>query len=327
MKKKTITKRKMAKHAITAAILGLGLALTACTSTDEADGNATTPGTQQEQGQEQGDGGSQQGQEQNDNQGQSDNLQNDNQGQIDDAPEIELFEPERDLAGFINFAPTDGALANQLAPPAIGEEFAIIHTNFGEIHLRLFPDIAPMAVQNFTTHANDGFFDNLIFHRIIPNFMLQGGCSLGTGFGGQSIWGRGFGDEVTTNLRHIRGALSMANTGMPFSNSSQFFIVHNHTLNPNDIHMNTARLEAQDMRVSDGEGYLYDYLVSDVWPAEWMQHYIDYGGTPHLDYGHTVFGHVFYGMDVVDAIAAVGTEGGEPLEDVVIYRIEIVTKD
>lgn len=325
MKNKMITKRKMTKHIVTAAIVGLGLALTACASTDEANdnanGNGATPGTVQDGAGNQQTQGQNQGQNQTQGQGQTDN-----QGQAGTTPTNQPFEADRDLMGFINFAPNEGALANQLAPPAAGEEFAIIHTNFGEIHLRLFADEAPMAVQNFTTHARNGFYDNLIFHRIIPNFMIQGGCSQGTGFGGQSIWGRGFGDEVTTNLRHIRGALSMANTGMPFSNSSQFFIVHNHTLSPNDIHMNTARIEAQDMRVSDGEGYLYDYLVSDVWPAEWMQHFIDYGGTPHLDYAHTVFGQVFYGMDVVDAIAAVGTPGGEPLEDVIIYRIEIVTR-
>ena len=208
------TMKRTMKHFAIATVLGLGLALTACASDDD---DVTPTGTYQ-------DGG---GQDSGAGQATPAATPAPTNQPTDTTANVQgAFEPERDLTGFINFAPTKGALANQLAPPAVGEEFAIIHTNFGEIHLRLFPDIAPMAVQNFTTHARNGFYDDLIFHRVMYNFMIQGGCSLGTGTGGQSIWGRGFGDEVTTDLRHIRGALSMANTGAPFSNGSQFFIVH-----------------------------------------------------------------------------------------------------
>jgi len=198
--------------------------------------------------------------------------------------------PEPDsLHGFSNSDTANpNALSNQLALPSFGDYFAIVHTNHGEIHIRLFPEHAPLAVRNFVTHSMDGYYDGVIFHRVWQNFMIQGGDPLGTGFGGQSIWGEGFGNEGSHNLVHARGALSTANTGMPNSNGSQFFIV-------------------------------------DA-PS----------GTPWLNFNHTVFGQVFYGMDVVDAIAAVEVidphgnpqnnipPNHRPVEDVVIERIEIL---
>jgi len=224
----------------------------------------------------------------------------------------------RNLWGFTDIVYARGAIYEQIAPPAIGEEYAVIHTNFGEIHIRLFADIAPLAVENFVTHAMSGFYDDVIFHRVIEGFMIQGGDPLGTGFGGQSIWGRPFGDELTTRLRHVRGALSMANAG-PFTNGSQFFIVQNSGLHPLDYAEFEYALTMLD-EFSDALG-LY---LGDVYPAELIRHFLEHGGTPGLDFGHTVFGQVFYGMDVVDAIAAVAVgEGDRPVEDVVIERIEI----
>src|SRR3954447_16629407 len=97
---------------------------------------------------------------------------------------------------------------------------ATMVTNHGEIKLRLFDDEAPKTVENFTTLARDGFYDGLIFHRVIPDFMIQGGCPQGTGTGGP---GYTFEDEFNDN-KVVRGALAMANAG-PNTNGSQFFIV------------------------------------------------------------------------------------------------------
>ena len=100
---------------------------------------------------------------------------------------------------------------------------AIMHTTMGDIHLRLFPDAAPKAVENFVTHSKTGYYNNTIFHRVIKKFMIQGGDPLGDGTGGESIWGREFEDEFSA-LKHDKPyTLSMANAG-PNSNGSQFFI-------------------------------------------------------------------------------------------------------
>ncbi|MBR5774446.1 MAG: peptidylprolyl isomerase, partial [Clostridia bacterium] len=108
--------------------------------------------------------------------------------------------------------------------PEIGEEIAIMHTNFGDIFIKLFGTEVPRTVENFVTHSRNGYYDGITFHRIIPDFMIQGGDPEGTGCGGESIWGAPFQDEFDVSLRNYRGALSMANAG-PNTNGSQFFIV------------------------------------------------------------------------------------------------------
>ena len=100
---------------------------------------------------------------------------------------------------------------------------AILHTSLGDIHLRLFPSVAPKTVENFVTHARNGYYNNTIFHRVIRKFMIQGGDPLGDGTGGESIWGGEFEDEFSS-LKHDKPyTLSMANAG-PNTNASQFFI-------------------------------------------------------------------------------------------------------
>jgi cyclophilin family peptidyl-prolyl cis-trans isomerase len=96
----------------------------------------------------------------------------------------------------------------------------VLHTSEGDVHVELFPDEAPKTVENFTKLAADGFYDGLTFHRVIPDFMIQGGCPLGTGTGGP---GYTFEDEINEH-KIERGALAMANAG-PNTNGSQFFIV------------------------------------------------------------------------------------------------------
>jgi peptidyl-prolyl cis-trans isomerase B (cyclophilin B) len=100
--------------------------------------------------------------------------------------------------------------------------FATFDTDRGPIRAELFADKAPLTVANFVNLARRGFYDGLKFHRVIPDFMVQGGCPQGTGTGGP---GYKFEDEANNGVRHERGVLSMANAG-PNTNGSQFFITH-----------------------------------------------------------------------------------------------------
>ena len=105
------------------------------------------------------------------------------------------------------------------------ESVVELTTTAGVITVKLFPEIAPKAVENFVTHAKDGYYDGTPFHRVIEGFMIQGGDPEGTGMGGESIWGEGFEVEISNQLYHIRGALSMARAQALDSHGSQFFIV------------------------------------------------------------------------------------------------------
>lgn len=101
---------------------------------------------------------------------------------------------------------------------------AVFKTNQGIMEIELRPDLAPKAVENFVTHAKNGYYDGLVFHRVIKNFMIQGGDPTGTGRGGESIWGKPFEDEFADNVTFNKpGILAMANAG-PNTNGSQFFI-------------------------------------------------------------------------------------------------------
>jgi peptidylprolyl isomerase len=100
----------------------------------------------------------------------------------------------------------------------------VLETTQGSIEFKLFPNIAPKACENFTGLVKKGYYDGIIFHRVIPQFMIQGGDPTGTGSGGKSIWEKQFEDEVTPDVRFDRpGILAMANAG-PATNGSQFFI-------------------------------------------------------------------------------------------------------
>lgn len=193
---------------------------------------------------------------------------------------------------------------HQLNKPTENDTIAIIKTNMGEIKIKLFPQFAPKTVENFTTHAKNGYYDGLIFHRVIKDFMIQGGDPTGTGAGGQSIWGHAFPDEFTGELHNLRGALSMANAG-PNTNGSQFFIVQANSC-PEDFIMQMKQIDEK------------------VFPTECVEAYEEIGGTPWLDFRHTVFGQVYDGMDVVDSIANVATKAQDkPVDDVIIETIII----
>ncbi|MEI5992599.1 peptidylprolyl isomerase [Candidatus Enterococcus mansonii] len=183
------------------------------------------------------------------------------------------------------------------------EDLVEMVTTEGTIEIKLFPKQAPKTVENFITHAKDGYYDNVTFHRVIKNFMIQGGDPKGDGTGGESIWNGSFDDEISNQLYNIRGALSMANAGKDAkgngTNGSQFFIVQN----------------SDDM--SDG-------LLKDDKPEKIIEAYKK-GGTPHLDGKHTVFGQVTKGMDVVDKIASAETgDQDKPKKDIRIEKINIL---
>ena len=112
----------------------------------------------------------------------------------------------------------------QLTKPVSGDTVAVMHTTLGDIKIKLFVSKTPKTVENFTKHAENGYYNGLKFHRVIKDFMIQGGDPLGNGTGGESIWGGKFEDEFDPELHNLRGALSMANAG-PNTNGSQFFIV------------------------------------------------------------------------------------------------------
>ncbi|MDY4607567.1 MAG: peptidylprolyl isomerase [Eubacterium sp.] len=181
---------------------------------------------------------------------------------------------------------------------------AVIKTNRGDMTFVLFPEVAPKAVENFVTHAKDGYYDGLIFHRIIKDFMIQGGDPTGTGCGGESVWGKSFEDEFSIDARNYYGALSMANSG-PNTHGSQFFIVQAKSV-PENLLAQMEQLKEQ--------GY----------PQECIDNYKEVGGTPWLDFHHTVFGQIVDGEDVLENIAAVQTgPNDKPIYDVVIDTVEI----
>ncbi len=193
---------------------------------------------------------------------------------------------------------------NQLDKPQAGEIVAVMHTTMGDISIRLFKDKVERTVVNFVELAKKGYYDGLIFHRVIKDFMIQGGDPTGTGCGGESIYGERFEDEFDPDLHNIKGALSMANAG-PNTNGSQFFIV-------------------QASEVPEGMIEQMKGLADRGFPENTVKAYEQMGGTPWLDFRHSVFGQVFEGMDIVDAIANVKTDGSDrPLEDVKIVSIDI----
>lgn len=166
--------------------------------------------------------------------------------------------------------------------PVKGEEVAIVHTNYGDISVKLFPEVAPKSVTNFIALADAGRYDDTIFHRITKleksGFaVVQGGDYTNfNGTGGVSAYGEGFGLEVSDYLRNLKGSLAMARSNSPDSNGSQFYF------------------NASENGAFDGN--------------------------------YTVFGQIYEGMDVLEAISKVDTDSNDrPVDDVIVKNIEIVT--
>ena len=199
----------------------------------------------------------------------------------------------------------------QISEPANGEEIAVMQTSEGVIKMRFFEKQAPRAVENFKTHAKEGYYNGVLFHRVINDFMIQTGDPKGDGTGGESIWGGSFEDEFSPSLVNLRGSVSMANGG-PGTNGSQFFI---NQASPANV---------EGFRSTDAEAFA-------LYPQEIQDRYLSRGGNPNLDGaynadggGHTVFAQVIEGMDIVDAIAAAETgEQDKPVKNIKIESISI----
>ena len=219
----------------------------------------------------------------------------------------------------------------QLEMPEEGEEIAVITMETGEvIKLRFFPDEAPKAVYNFKVHALEGYYDGLTFHRVIENFMIQGGDPQGDGTGGESVWGEPFADEFNDNLLNIDGAVSMANSGAD-TNGSQFFINATGGMSADwDYYQ-----QGFDVYEQSPEAFTSTYgawVDMDKVTDAVKKLYEEHGGNPTLDgyysttgRGHTVFAQVFEGMDQVYTLSQADTDDNDkPLEDMVIQSVEIV---
>lgn len=196
----------------------------------------------------------------------------------------------------------------QFQTPAEGDPIAVISTSMGDISIVLYPEYAPMAVENFTGLAGQGYFEGVTFHRVEKDFIIQTGDATGTGQGGASIWqNRDYPIEYTPKLRHYAGAVALAAASDgSVDNLSQFYIVSC----PADT---IDRDSAQN-------------LTDSGLPQQAVDTYRQVGGAPYLDGLDTVFGQVYDGMDVVDAINAVETdENGRPLEDVSILSVTVGT--
>lgn len=250
----------------------------------------------------------------------------------------------------------DQEVGFQLDAPQKGDTIAIMHTSMGDISIRFFPKAAPKAVENFVTHAKNGYYNGLTFHRVINNFMIQGGDPEGTGAGGESIWGKDFEDEFDQKLLNLRGSLSMANAG-PGTNGSQFFINQapasqfkksTYDLNAYQSTFDTYKQYYEmyaesspellqyyptlDSFIEENTGGAGLYPLPALIPDSVWDIYAKTGGNLSLDGafrksgGHTVFGQVYDGMDVVDAIAAVKTDDNDkPVTPVTVQSIEVKT--
>ncbi len=186
-----------------------------------------------------------------------------------EAPAVNMTEVKSEINSFktTDFAETD----------KVSEYVKITVKDYGDIVVRLRADVAPKTVANFQKHVKDGHYSGKIFHRVIQDFMIQGGGFDGTGTQHQvdSIKGEFTNNGHTNNLKHTRGVISMARTNDPNSASNQFFICD--------------------------------------------------ADSSHLDGGYAAFGYVLAGMEVVDKIAAVDTDGNDkPLPNVIIEKVTFV---
>ena len=210
------------------------------------------------------------------------------------------------LSGGVNRPAVESA-ERQFTGPAEGDTIAIFDTSQGEIRAVLYPDAAPMAVENFIGLAQQGYYNNTIFHRVVEGFVVQGGDGTGTGAGGTSIWkGNPYPLEWSDDLHHYAGALCAAfSSESSVSGLSQFYFV-----------------EALPGLTDDQK----TQLAEAGYRQEVIDAYAAAGGLPYLDNTDTVFGQIYAGMAVVDKIAGVEVdESDRPVEDVILNSVTIET--
>jgi cyclophilin family peptidyl-prolyl cis-trans isomerase len=226
--------------------------------------------------------------------------------------------PDSDVPADSNVNLTEDVEIKNFIMPEIGENIAVMTVkDYGTIKIKLFPVEAAKGTENFIGLSSIDYYDELIFHRVIKDFMNQGGDPRGDGTGGNSMWGEDFDGGIPEGLYHFSGAIAYANSGATSTNGSQFYIV-----NTPDGFVNGGAYQQADGSV---------VTVTDVYqtgltiPKNVAAKYQEVGGVPFLDGSYTVFGQVFEGMDVVRAIGSVATdENDKPLTQVLIEDISIV---
>ena len=193
--------------------------------------------------------------------------------------------------------------------PEKGEEIVVMTIeNYGDVKIRLFPVESPKGVENFKTLVRNGYYDELIFHRVIDGFMIQGGDPKGNGSGGEDAWGSstGFAQTLSPKLSHVTGAVSYA-VGEDKMNKSQFFIVTGEI--PEAEYFTLLRNQL---------GMTFTPQIQNLYETT--------GGTPHLDGKHEIFGQVFDGMEYVLEIQKVPTDGNDKPKSAVRIEKTIVTE-
>lgn len=215
---------------------------------------------------------------------------------------------------------------------------------YGTIKAKLYPEIAPTGVDNFVKLAESGYYDGLTIHRVVKDFMFQGGSLNGDGTGGEAADGGTFGIEINEDSRHYYGALCYANAAG--RNSTQFYIVNNNKpqdITEFDLDIVSSNIDTckayKGMYEAGSDGYLY-YESQEVYYTnlynmlknatdEVKANYERVGGTPTLDGGYTVFGQVYEGFDVIDSISASevkengGGELSKPVKTITITSVTI----
>lgn len=198
---------------------------------------------------------------------------------------------------------------NQLSKPKSGDTVAEINVRYyGTIYVKFFEKEAPKAVENFVTHAKDGYYDGLSIYKIIENSLIESGDPTNKGSGGESIWGNEFKDEFNPYLQPYYGAMCMVNSG-PDKNGSRFFIVQAD--------------KTYDDKVLDQIEQTYQVKFN----KRARELYGNVGGAPWFYERNTVFGQVYKGFEVLDKIAKVSksdVELGIPTEKVIIDKINII---
>ena len=202
-------------------------------------------------------------------------------------------------------ATADVSVANFTAPEKGDTVITMNIRDYGTVKIRLFPEYADKGVENFIGLAEKGYYDGLTFHRVINDFMIQGGDPNGNGSGGESIWGGKFDGGTNPHLIHAAGALAYANSGATSTNGSQFYIVTGKVCTEDEINYYKES----------------GYNISD----EAEKIYTTVGGTPHLDGAYTVFGQVYQGLDIIFDIQKVSTDTGndKPMKDVIIDSVTV----
>lgn len=201
-----------------------------------------------------------------------------------------------------------GGYVNYTAPVEGEEVLVLTIKDKGDIKIKLFPEETEKGVENIKGLAEKGYYDGLIFHRIINNFMIQGGDPLGTGMGGESLWGDKFDGGTSDKLTHVAGAVAYANSGATSTNGSQFYIVTG------------EKLDDETLKLYANNNINLSEKAQELYKTE--------GGAAYLDGGYTIFGQVYDGLDIVFELQGVETdESDKPLEDVVIEKMTVEKYD